>query len=154
MSDPPPRLICTDTSVIGGYYDRAFRQATRQLFDQFVRGADYLMLSDLTFEEILPGPERVRDVPFLVPTEHRRHVVATPETGLLAGEYIRAGVVEEKELADATHVAIATVYGADALVNWNRSDFHRWKEEYNQVNERLGYPPVEITDPKAVLRHE
>jgi predicted nucleic acid-binding protein len=154
MDDSPPRLIYTDTSVIGGYHDQAFRHATRQLFDQFIQGSDYLMLSDLAFEEILPGPERVQDVPFLVPSEHRRHVVATPETSLLAGEYVRAGVVGESEIEDATHVAIATVYGADVLVNWNQRDFHRWKEEYNQANERLGYPHVEITDPRAVLRHE
>lgn len=151
---PPPRLIYTDTSVIGGYFDQAFQEATRQLFDQFVRGDDYLMLSDLAFEEVLPGPERVRKVPFLVPAKHRRHIVVTPEAGLLAQEYIRAGVVGENQLEDATHVAAATIYGADVVVNWNRKHFHRWKREYNQVNERLGYPYVDITDPRKVLRHE
>jgi len=53
--------IYVDTSVIGGYFDHEFREATRRLFDAFRRGEALMVLSTLTATELLKAPQRVRD---------------------------------------------------------------------------------------------
>lgn len=45
------KRIYADTSVIGGYFDEEFQDATRQLFDEFKLGIKILVLSDLTLLE-------------------------------------------------------------------------------------------------------
>ena len=59
-------------------------------------------------------------------------------------------------LADAQHIAMATVANVDALVSWNfrhvvnLSRIHA----YHGVNAKLGYPAVEIRSPREVLGDE
>jgi len=70
----------------------------------------------------------------------------------LREEYLAAGVVGRRSLDDATHVAVATVAGANAIVSWNfqhivRADRIRG---YNRVNRRLGYGELAILSPKEV----
>ena len=77
------------------------------------------MLSDLTLRELERAPERVRTVLEQVPQEHKETVSDSGESAELAQAYIEAGAVGVSSRADAAHVALATLSGADVLASWN-----------------------------------
>jgi hypothetical protein len=72
----------------------------------------------------------------------------------LRDAYIAARIVGPKWLDDATHVAAASIAGADAVVSWNFRHIVRVDRinAYNRVNERLGYRRLTIVTPLEVTR--
>lgn len=59
-------------------------------------------------------------------------------------------------LADAQHIAIATVARVDVLVSWNFKHIVNLQRirGYNSVNLRKGYPLLEIRTPRELLTDE
>jgi len=66
--------IYVDTSVFGGYFEPGVDVPTRQLFDMFVRGDARLVLSELTLNELVSAPMRIRDLLNNIPSEHIEEV--------------------------------------------------------------------------------
>lgn len=56
-----PRVYI-DTSVIGGYYDEEFKDATRAFFERFKRGEIIFIVSDLLELELTGAPPRVKEL--------------------------------------------------------------------------------------------
>jgi len=52
--------IYIDTSVIGGFYDAEFDEATKELFKEVEKGKIILVVSELLQAELLRAPEHVR----------------------------------------------------------------------------------------------
>ena len=148
--------VYVDTSVIGGCEDDEFRDDSRRLFEDFRRGRATLVLSDLTIDELADAPARVREVLDLVPEEHKDLLEQTDESDSLAQAYIEAGAIGSSSRADAVHVALATLCGADLLVSWNFKHMVNWQriKSYNQVNVDLGHNPIDIRTPKEVVNEE
>lgn len=75
------------------------------------------------------------------------------EAEQLASQYLQSGVVGAKDLADAQHIAIASVEKVDVVVSWNFQQIVNLKRirAFNAVNLRLGYPMLEIRSPREVL---
>jgi predicted nucleic acid-binding protein len=148
--------IYVDTSVIGGCEDEEFRVHSRRLMDAFVGGDLKLVLSELTLTELALAPESVRAVLATVPDSHIEVVQLTPAAGELARRYLAEGILPANMLADAQHVAMATIAQVDALVSWNFRHMvnlpriHR----YHRVNAQLGYSTIEIRSPREVLTNE
>lgn len=71
----------------------------------------------------------------------------------LADEYVKHGILRAGHIADARHVAIATVSGIDVLVSWNYRHLvnRRRREAFNGVNAILGYRSLEIVSPPEVF---
>ena len=67
----------------------------------------------------------------------------------LRDAYLAAKVVGPSSILDATHVAVATITGADALLSWDRRHIVGLVrvQEYNKVNRRLGYQELTIVTP-------
>ncbi|OFW08580.1 MAG: PIN domain protein [Acidobacteria bacterium RIFCSPLOWO2_02_FULL_67_36] len=148
--------IYTDTSVIGGCEDEEFRVHSRRLMDAFVRGDLRLVLSELTLRELAPAPLAVREVLATVPEGSIEVVRLTPAADELARRYLAEGILKPNMLADAQHIAMATVANVDALVSWNfRHVVNLLRiHGYHAVNIRLGYPAIEIRSPREVLVDE
>jgi hypothetical protein len=150
------KRIYVDTSVVGGCEDEEFRVYSRRLMDAFVRGDLKLVLSELTLRELVLAPAPVRAVLGVVPDAHIEVVRLTPEADELARRYLAEGILPANMLADAQHIAMATIAEVDALVSWNFRHMvnlpriHR----YHEVNEKLGYPTIEIRSPREVLADE
>ena len=150
------RRIYTDTSVIGGCLDEEFRVHSRRLLDGFVRGDFTLVLSELTLRELEPAPLAVRDGLAGIPEGHIEAVRLTPKADELARCYLAEKILPANMLADAQHIAIASIANVDVLVSWNfrhvvnLSRIHA----YHGVNARLGYPLLEIRSPREVLADE
>ena len=50
-----------DTSVLGGYFDDEFKEATRELWRQMEQGRFVFLTSLVTVDELTEAPERVRE---------------------------------------------------------------------------------------------
>ena len=148
--------IYTDTSVIGGCEDDEFRVHSRRLMEAFTRGDLQLVLSELTIRELAPAPSTVREVLAKVPDAHIELVQLTPAADQLARRYLAEGILKANMLADAQHIAMATVANVSALVSWNFRHVVNLPRihAYHTVNAKLGYATIEIRSPREVLSDE
>ena len=142
--------IYVDTSVFGGYFEPGVDVPTRRLFDMFIRGDARLVLSELTLNELVGAPVRVRELLNNVPSEHIERIGPFPEAPALAKLYMQGMYV------DALHIATAVVARVDVLVSWNFRDMVNLRKirGYNTINSRLGYPAIEIREPREVIPYE
>ncbi len=101
--------IYTDTSVIGGCFDPEFEIWSKKLISQFQDGTHRIVLSDVIMKEILEAPDKVQEIIASIPQENIEEVFLNDESKTLAKLYIKEGVLTEKNLVDAQHVAITTV---------------------------------------------
>ncbi len=148
--------IYVDTSVIGGCEDEEFLAASRKLWSTFLAGEHILIISDLTLQEIEAAPPEVRRHLEDVPAAHQVQVELDTEARGLAEAYVAHGVVGPGSLADALHVALATVNCADVLVSWNFKHIVNLGRIrlFNAVNLEQGYGLIEIRTPQEVLYEE
>ena len=141
-----------DTSVFGGVHDQQFSEASRRLFDRVHRGDFIVLVSAETLRELARSPEDVQSTWQGLSPEQVDEVVLNAEVNDLAAEYVRAGVLGEASMADALHVAAATVAGADVILSWNFRhivNFNRIRG-FNSVNVALGYRTMTILSPLEV----
>jgi predicted nucleic acid-binding protein len=147
--------VYADTSVFGGLFDAEFEATTRGFFREVQSGRFRLVTSALVQQEIDSAPPDVRAsfASFVASAE----VVPITEDAIgLRQAYVNAGVVTQKSLADALHVATASVSGCPLIVSWNfRHIVHFQKiPMYNAVNALLGYNSIAIHSPREVLDDE
>jgi hypothetical protein len=141
-----------DASVFGGYFDAEFEIATRAFFEFVKRGRIIVLTSDIVTRELGPAPDRVRELARALPSASLIDVEVGEAALRLRDSYLRARVLGQASIVDATHVAIATVACADAIVSWNFKDIVRVDKirAFNEVNGLEGYAPLTIVSPNEV----
>lgn len=147
--------IYIDTSVVGGYYDDEFKEATIKLFERLKNNEILFVVSDLLDLELMKAPQLVREHLFQYPASKFQRVELTEEAIQLADTYISEKVVGKTSLEDCRHIALATINKVDVLVSWNFKhivNLDRIKG-YNSVNLRLGYSIIEIRSPKDLVKY-
>ena len=147
--------IYIDTSVVGGYFDDEFKEATMLLFNRFENGEITFVVSNLLDLELLNAPNQVRELLLKFPTDNFERVNLTEEVIKLADAYIEEKVVGKTSLEDCRHIALATINKVDVLASWNFKhivNLDRIKG-YNSVNLRLGYTMIEIRSPKDLIKY-
>ena len=145
--------VYTDTSVIGGYFDREFQEWSVALWEEFLRGIKYIMFSELTAQELEFAREEIRSLIKEIPTENRIDITISNEAIALAETYIREGALTNKSYNDALHIALATLNNADVLASWNFKHIVNLDRIrlYNSINLRLGYRMIEVRTPREIL---
>jgi predicted nucleic acid-binding protein len=109
-----------ETSVIGAYLDNGDplrRDLTIRWFEHELH--EYRAVSSILVQrelERLDEPHRTGYLKLLDPIEK---LGLSEEAAILAEGYISRGIFHRKFLADAVHVAIASVHKLDYLVTWN-----------------------------------
>ena len=73
----------------------------------------------MTLKELEEAPANVKNLVEEIPQEHKEYAILNTEARELARHYIEEGVVSERYLVDAQHIAMATVNRVDILVSWN-----------------------------------
>jgi len=147
--------VYIDTSVVGGYFDEEFKDATTKLFDRLDKNEIIFVVSDLLDLELLNAPQQVRQFLHNYPADKFQRVELTEETIILADTYISEKVVDKASLEDCRHIALATIHKVDVLASWNFKhivNLDRIKG-YNSVNMRLGYSLIEIRSPKDLVNY-
>ena len=146
--------IYIDTSVVGGFYDKEFQEATREFFESVEKGEVILVVSELLQAELLRSPEHVRGHLDKYSHNQIQRVELTEEAKFLADRYIAEQVVGVTSKADCQHIAIATLSKVDVLVSWNFKHIVNLKRirGYNSVNLKHNYTMLEIRTAKVNSR--
>ncbi|MEO7659972.1 MAG: PIN domain protein [Pyrinomonadaceae bacterium] len=147
--------IYIDTSVVGGYFDEEFREATVKLFKRLENDEITFVVSDLLDLELLNAPQDVKEHLLQYSADKFERVELTEEAIQLADAYIRGNVVGKSSLEDCRHIALATINKVDVLASWNFKhivNLNRIKG-YNSVNLRLGYSIIEIRSPQDLINY-
>jgi predicted nucleic acid-binding protein len=95
----------------------AWRLATRRWWDRY-RHAYQLCTSEVVVDELSRAPA-AKSGPGTRLLEGARSLVQTPETVDVARFYIEQRLVPQHAVADALHLALASVHGMDYLLTWN-----------------------------------
>ncbi len=150
-----PRVYI-DTSVIGGCIDNEFTTWSKTLFDVFRSGIKVAAVSDLRRLELEGAPDNVKNIISTLPDSSLENVFLTEEADNLAVSYLESSVISSKHLADAQHIAIASVERVDVLVSWNFKQIVNLDRihAFNSVNLKQGYPILEIRSPMEVIHGE
>lgn len=154
MGDMKQRIYI-DTSVVGGYFDEEFKEATRLLFDRLEKNEIIFVVSDLLDLELLNAPENVRELLHNYSADKFQRVELIDEVVTLADNYILEKVVGQTSLKDGRHIALATIHRVDVLSSWNFKHIVNLDRirGYNSVNLKLGYPMIEIRSPKDLINY-
>ncbi|NJM94921.1 MAG: type II toxin-antitoxin system VapC family toxin [Cytophagales bacterium] len=147
--------IYIDTSVVGGYFDEEFKEATIKLFERLDNNEIIFVVSDLLDLELINAPQQVREHLLKYSADKFQRVELTEEAIKLADTYIDEKVVGKTSLEDCRHIALATINKVDVLASWNFThivNLDRIKG-YNSVNLRLGYSMIEIRSPKDLVNY-
>jgi len=151
----PVTTLYLDTSVIGGFHEEEDlwqREPTRELWRLMELGLYRFVTSAVTPRELILAPERVRAL-FDTTFPKESILPATEEADRLALAYLRHGILPEKCLNDAQHVADCTVAGIEYLVSWNFKHLVNVerKRGFNGINLLHGYRNVAIVTPKEFI---
>jgi len=150
------KRVYVDNSVISGMFDDHLPERVKQtaLFWQAViDGKIRVIVSDVLEGENKRSSQNVREFFDGLPESQIVHVKSTVESNHLAMEYVGAKVISENHMNDCRHIAIATITHADAVVSWNCDDMVNPYRipKYNEVNEKQGYPKIEILTPDKLM---
>ncbi|MBK8674209.1 MAG: PIN domain protein [Bacteroidetes bacterium] len=148
--------IYIDTSVIGGYFDVEFEEATKEFFRLAIENKAFFLISDLLELEISTAPEFVRNFFKTLPESKIKKIEVTEDAKKLAMMYVNEKIVGETSLSDCQHIATATLNYAHVLVSWNFKHIVNLTRirGYNSINLREGYPVIEIRTPKEIFKNE
>lgn len=109
-----------ETSVVGAYLDNGepFRRDLTIRWWEHEMPQYRAVVSPLVVRELerVPEPHRTGYTRLVTPLEE---VELTDEAVILAEGYIERAIFHRKYLADALHVAIASLHKIDFLVTWN-----------------------------------
>ena len=147
--------IYIDTSVVGGYFDEEFREATIALFERLENNEIIFVASDLLDLELINAPEKVRNLLQKYSSDKFERIELNEESANLADKYIAEKVVGKTSIEDCRHIALATINKVDVLASWNFKhivNLDRIKG-YNSVNLKLGYQMIEIRSPKDLRNY-
>ena len=126
------------------------------MFNKIIAGEYKVIYSKLTDLELLPAPEKIKQLVELIPENLIEYIDISVEAIILAEEYLRENVVGKTSRADCTHIALVTLHHADILVSWNFKhivNINRIRG-YNAVNHKFGHKILEIRTPREILEYE
>ena len=93
------------TSVIGGLFDIEFSNDTKPFFVRVERGELKIVYSEITNDELVNAPERLRNYLKGLSSKQKEFVEISQEAVNLADTYIREKVVGKTSRADCIHIA-------------------------------------------------
>jgi predicted nucleic acid-binding protein len=109
-----------ETSVVGAYLDNGepFRRDLTIRWWEHEMSEYRAFISPLVMRELerVPEPHRTAYLKLIAPLTQ---LELTDEATILAEGYISRGIFHRKYIADALHVAVASVHKIDYLVTWN-----------------------------------
>ncbi len=109
-----------ETSVVGAYLDNGepFRRDLTIRWWEHEMPQYRAVISPLVTRELerVPEPHRTGYARLVAPLEE---LELTDEAAILAEGYIERAIFHRKYLADALHVALASLHKIDFLVTWN-----------------------------------
>jgi predicted nucleic acid-binding protein len=143
-----------DNSVIGGYYDDVFEDATKQLFDRIANKDFEIYFSEVNETELILAPPHIQEVKNLIPADCYYYLELNRDVKILAETYVKEKALGKASMNDAYHIAIASVNRLDCLISWNFKHIVNFDKIrlFNSINLKLGYPLIDIRTPFEFLK--
>ncbi len=144
--------VHVDNSVFSGTQDEEFAVESRRFFERVHEGVYAVLVSEAVLRELERAPEGARRVHADLPAGSVAEVPVDDEVNEPAQAYIDTGVLGSRRIADATHVAAATVARADLILSWNFRHLVNYNRirKFNGVNALQGFAQIEIRSPLEV----
>ena len=154
--------LYVDTSVWSFYFaddSPEYRNATRSFFDLALAGVYDLCISQVVLDEIDGTTDPALRQKLLDLVDKAGAEILPLEAGAtdLGYSYIKEGVLPEKSLNDAMHVAVATLNNVGVILSWNFKHLAniRRNNAFNAANLARGYrPDIHIVTPLEVMENE
>ena len=153
--------IYLETSVWNFYFaddSPENRDITIEFFDSLAKGSYEIFISEVVLREIALAPEPKRkQLVDLVTRFSPKELEVTVDAEHLAEIYIEKGLVPQRKVEDALHVAVACVGEMDAVISWNYRHLAniRKSERFYSVNLEFGYTRLmQIVTPTGVMNDE
>jgi predicted nucleic acid-binding protein len=148
--------IYIDTSIVGGYFDKEFAEATTALFERLKNKEVVFVVSEVLYAELAGAPEHVQNLLNEYSDDCFEYIPLSEEAKELANAYIVEKVVGATSLEDCQHIAMATLCKVDVLASWNFKHIVNLTriKGYNAVNLKKGYTTLEIRNPKELINYE
>ncbi|MFH1050013.1 MAG: hypothetical protein V1779_03670 [bacterium] len=146
-----PRIYI-DTSVVGGCFDKEFEFDSLRFFEMHEHDYFKILVSPILLKEMEFAPQKVKEKLAKISNDKIEYLEINNDALFLRDQYLKNGILTKKWIDDATHVALATIYRADAIVSWNFKHIVRLDKikMFNQVNLINGYGIITIISPKEV----
>lgn len=130
------------------------RDVTIQFFQVVKHGKYDIFLSQVVFDEIDRASEEEQHALLeLITTYQPTELNLNEEVLSLSEKYLRDGALPKRAIADAKHVAVATVFSLDAVISWNLKHLANLKRIrlINSINLKEGYASrLELLTPMEV----
>ena len=130
---------------------------TVKLFEEIKEGKYLPYTSAYVLQEInaASAPKKTQMLDLI--REHNVNLIATSnEATKLASVYVKEGIIPQKYVTDALHIATATIDGLDFVVSYNFKHIVKRKTILmtGVVNLREGYKQVGIFSPTEVIDND
>jgi len=151
--------IYLETTLFNRYLEkeRDYHVETKRLFEEIIVGKYEAFTSAYVIEELLKASEPKKSSMLLLLQRCKIVVLErSDEIEQLAGEYAKNGIIPEKYLYDAYHIACASVNGLDVIISLNFQHINKLKTKTmtELVNKLNGYRGVYIASPMEVVENE
>ena len=146
--------LCLDTSVPSAYYDKRAKErqdATVKFWKEVLPNYQGY-ISEITVEELEDTKDETLRRKLRKLIKGFKVLKANKEIRDLAGVYIGKGILPERYVDDAIHVAITSFYKISYLVSWNFEHLVKVKTRkwVNSVNILEGLREIEIVSPQEL----
>ncbi len=135
-----------------------YKADTLRLFEEIRAGKFNAFTSEYVMDELEDTKDPVKrdKMLSLIPEYGIKVIPMSKKSEHLANAYIMAGVIPGKFLADAIHIAAATVAGIDLIISLNFKHIvkHKTIIETDFINAREGYKRVFIYTPAEVIDYD
>jgi predicted nucleic acid-binding protein len=114
------QTLYLETSVVGAYLDNGEpfrRDLTIRWWEHEL--SEYDVFSSILVRREIEQMEEPHRTGYLKLLKPIKELEITDEAAILADGYIDRGIFHRKYIADAVHVAIASVHKIDYIVTWN-----------------------------------
>jgi predicted nucleic acid-binding protein len=145
------KRVYIDSSVIYGAPSKEFSEDSKRFWESIRNDKVIIIVSDVLDAEMKRAPVHVRNLYKALLESQIERVESTGESNALAEQYIAEKIVGESSTEDCQHIALATIVRADAVVSWNFKHMIYRRAGYNDINEKLGYPGIEIQSPRKFM---
>ena len=154
--------IYLDTSVISFYFaeDAPEKMAiTKEFFDkELLKGEYEIFLSALTLQELgnctdLKLQDQLVEFAYGLPAQI---LESTKEIDEVSQQFVSAGVIPEKYIDDAIHLAMTLLNNVDYIVSWNFKHLvkPKTKKAVRAFSIKEGYKEIEIITPEELITDE
>ena len=131
--------------------------ATLKLFEKIKSGEYEVYTSSYVLDELNNAGEVKRNKMLALIEQYDIQLVKNSTEILhLAREYIKEGMIPEKYLDDALHVASASVNNMSAIISWNFKHIVKMKtiRLTDSINTKFGFGKIYILTPMEVIEND